>query len=303
MEFFLYLLLFKGNLQFPNEYIDTNSSRVELGKLKLELHARHKRRPASKRVNFLKNRFLTPFSLPIPGLVSLSLGRDEPAANNDYFILRDLKLLAKLQLIISANKKSKSLAESLSKQELETIENAYVSVRLECQGRGTLEQFSLIYRLVSENDEEYDACARKVMGRILTEHRARILQRLVDEEAKKSSDKKQQPAAAKNVLNKLIRAKYDPNEILLDEQTFIKFHTRLNESLGTNKRQPIGFVINGGFNLACGKYAANGFVLVREVISSAKSQVEGKSSRLDLVSFRSPTSSGFKTARITHVFN
>lgn len=294
----IFLFHFKGNLQFPNEFIDTKSSRIELDKLKVDLYAQHKRRPASKRINFLKRQYLTPFYAPCRSLVSLSQDRSDELKN--YFILRDKKLLRKFQLaMFSRNNPTKSTLDSLNQQELDLIRDSYVPVRLECDGRGTLDRFSLIFKHKPAETKPSESESRISLGRIISEHRTQTVKKLIEDEKLKDSKKR---APTGSILNKLIRSKYDSNELLIEEKAFLKFQNDLIDSKQT-QTPPIGFILNGGFNLACGKYAANGFVLTRILLESVN---DGEKCGSRLVSFRSPKScseEGFKTARITHIFD
>lgn len=241
-------------------------------------------------MNFIRQHFLTPFYHPIRGILSLSLGLDHLTAK--HFILRDKFILSKIQTAYFTRRVTE--IDLIDRQHLN---HSYIAVRLQCDNRGTLDNFSILYQhneTTDQNDTEKDD-SKLVMRSILDEHKKECIKKLTSDEKNKTKDKKV-------TLNKLIRANSNPNELLLDESVFLKFQRELSDS--KSFRRPIGFVINGAFNLACGKCTANGFVLTKSILESIeqKKQQQPKQQNTNFVLFKTPTCDIYKTARITNIF-
>jgi hypothetical protein len=176
----LHKTLIQGNLQFPHEYIDTNPCLAEFNKLKLNLYQRHLRRPPSKRVNFLKQNFLSPFYPPIKSIITLH-NQSTPITNQSYFVLRNRSVLLKIERAFF-HKKSDTKDNLLSSAELEIVRNSYTGVRVECEGRGQLAKFSLIFdydekRGEEENEEERNN-GKLAMARLLSDYRRDFINKL-----------------------------------------------------------------------------------------------------------------------------
>lgn len=289
----------KGNLQYPAEYCDTKSSKIENEKLKLELYEKYRRRPASKRVNYLKSAFLTPFYLPFNSLLNIHRQLSTNESSNepfDYFILRNKKLLTQLgDVFFSKNAQHKKVFKSLA-FDAKLIDYSYIPVRMSSQGRGTLDRFSLIFNYDQNYAQVNEARATDVklaMSKITTEYRENFMSTF--EQASKTDDKKVEAN-----LNKLLRHKFNKYEMLLDENVFFKYLRELSDS--KNYRLPIGFIANGHFNLATGNYSANGFVLTKAIVDICN-QASQKNNAKNLFVYQTSNSNQIqRLAKIDHFF-
>ena len=129
-----------GNLQFPNEWIDTESSRIECEVQKNGLYKKYLARPPSKRINYLKNGTLSPFSCPWLSIQKLHQSTPSQAATDKpFFILKNRRLIRKLENLFFNKNGQLKQAYDLNAGDMELINNSYLGVRL--TGHGKVEFF------------------------------------------------------------------------------------------------------------------------------------------------------------------
>ena len=110
---------------------------------------------------------------------------------------------------------------------------------------------------------------------------------------------------AKPSLNKLLRAKYNKYQLLIDDKAFLEHEINLFDS--KKHKMPIGFVQTSGFTLTNGKCSANAFVLTKSIIEMIKLKLFSKQSKCklydpSLVTYRSPSSDCLRKAKIVHFY-
>ena len=280
-----YLLFESGNLQFPFEFLDSQSSQIENEKQTHDLFKKYISKPPSKRVNYLKSAFLSPFYFPIKSIVS--------AYSHDcsFFILRNKQFLNKLANQVLSKKNQKSdLLSSLNVEEKNHLSKSFVCVRLLPFGKGKIDKFSLLYENAALNKmdtNEEKSCSKLVMNKVIHSYRNRFLASL-NEKPKAS-----QNSENKSKINKLIRNKFCKENVLLNEENFQYYLHELNDS--NANRRPVGFVCNSGFTLVNGKVSANGFLLTKFLLDL----IEKKDSvDLSIIEYKMPSSLLYNKAKI-----
>jgi hypothetical protein len=296
-------LFFLGNLNFPNEFADTEAGRSTQESLKLELFKKYMAKPPSKRVNYLKKCFLSPFYCPFKSLlnVSLSSSLNAKIEQIDYFILRDRQIISKLNDLVSNRNKQqlfKRFNELLKDKDLnkDMFNQSYVGVRLLVNGDGKFENYSLLYapggkKQKSKNDHTQQSA---IINELVRARRAHVLNKL-----KEKKDTIQNESISN--VNKLLRANFNKYDILKDESAFEIYQTHASKK--ANVSVPIGFVKTAGYTLVKGKCTANGFILFKsliELISSSKSSTN--STNFNIILFKTPSGELFRQARIEKFF-
>lgn len=94
-----------------------------------------------------------------------------------------------------------------------------------------------------------------------------------------------------------MRNKFNKNEVLLNESTFLKYHSELIDS--KTHKIPIGFVCTNGFTLINGKCGANAFINTKHILDLLNDKnVLDKT----LLSYKTPSANLFRTAKINQFF-
>ncbi|CAF0708528.1 unnamed protein product [Brachionus calyciflorus] len=292
-----YLLFESGNFQFPNEYHDTEAGQLENESKKIKLFEKFRSRPPSKRVNYFKNGIMSPFYLPWKSILELNLNSNTQTfdlENQKFYILRNKKILLKLSGMLFNKNKQLKLSLDLNEDEIKKLELSYIGVRLESIGRGTLDQFSILYDYfdlkdqkeeLDENDSEL-LHLRLVSNKLIDEYREEFIQK---------SDLKQDDLKS---FNKLLRSKFNKFEMLKDEKWFIKHSFEYRDS--KFYKQPIGFICSNGFSLVSGKCSANGFILTKHLLNLI--QNTDKKMKNIQVNYKEPNSPIYRTAKINQFF-
>lgn len=145
-----YLLFESGNLQFPNEWIDTDSSRIENEAHRDLLFKKYLARPPSKRINFLDRACLSPFSnqwSAVQKLHSTSTTADQCSPfGGSFFILKNRRIIRKLeQLFFTRHTRLNAVDTSFTEAEMTMISNSYVGVRLTSYGKVIWRSFEAGY--------------------------------------------------------------------------------------------------------------------------------------------------------------
>jgi hypothetical protein len=290
-----YLLFESGNLQFPHEHCDTVSSQVENEKVKCELYVKYCRKPASKRVNYLKHGSLSAFYYPLSSILSLSLQKTTNLNEASFFILRDKKILNQLSTIFfQKNKQIKSDTSKLalmSHASSDFMDNSYIAIRLSSYGKGTLDKFSLIFN--------YDKGEQETMS-MVNEHSKLVVDSLIGEHRREFISKLEKSQKTnKATLNQCLRKRFNKNELLCQEASFFKYQVELSDSESFSA--PIGVVLNSHFNLATGTCSANGLVLSKSIMQLI-TRNETSAPR-NLVTYKTPDSPQIsRIAKIEHFF-
>lgn len=297
-----YLLFESGNLKFPNEFLDTHSCQIQSDQLKHELFKKFLARPPSKRINYLKVGFLSPFYFPIKSLISIYKFEENSMLDSStpFFINRNKQFLNSLALkIFGKNKQSKQqkidLFQSLSEEEIKNLSKSFICVRMLPVGKGKIEKFSLLYEAKQIKDNDYDLekkHSNMTMNKMVSNFRNEFL---------KSIDEKSNEHASgtlpKSQLNKLIKNKFNKQKLLINEANFEKYFVELSDS--PFSRKPIGFVCNSGFTLVNGKFSANGFVLTQFLIDSIEKKADCDLSAVD---YKTPSSVLYNHAKIKQIY-
>ncbi|RMZ95978.1 ribonucleases P MRP subunit POP1 [Brachionus plicatilis] len=275
-------------LQFPREFYDTKSSQIENESLKENLYQKFKSRPPSKRVNFLKNGIVSPFYLPCKSILELNSGSELNSEKRQFFILRDKKILSNLSNALFNRNKQKKINFNIS--ELEKFSDSYIGVRLESVGRGSLDQFSILYdyfeiKRDSEAEKTEQFHLRLVTNKIIDEYRKEFV--------KKNGNDSQ------ITLNKLLRTKFNKFEILKEENWFFKYQMEYKDS--EFYKLPLGFVCSSGFSLANGKCSANGLIVTKYLINLLDQKYNQNKFDKILLNYKEPNSSLFKTTKINQI--
>jgi hypothetical protein len=303
-----YLEFESGVLQYPVEYSDSLSSKHENNKLSIELYNKYLRKPPSKRPNYLKLAFLTPFYCPWKSIVLLNNNKlNEKSledAKTSFYVLKNKKLLNNLStLIFNKNKQAKHLKLNITESELDLVRNSYVAVRLTSLGKGTIDKYSLIYPAqmsLKKNLETEAYNERIVVNNLLSEYRENFLKNLVESsQIKLDADEKK----SKDLLNKLLRTKFNKFDLLQNEEMFYKFNVELMDT--KTHALPVGFVTESGFTLVNGKYGANAFILTKYFVGLLNDNSDMKADRIQdriNVTYKIPNSNLYREARINHFF-
>jgi len=296
-----YLLFESGNLKFPHEFLDTSSSQIQNEQLKQELFKKFSSRPPSKRVNYLKAGFLCPFYFPMKQLVNIY--NYEPNSMLDssstFFILRNKQFLNNLaNTIFSKNKPNKKLKnelfQCLNEEEMNNLSKSFICVRILPTSKGKIEKFSLLYEPKVFNDSDFNQeknHSQIAVNKLVANFRSEFLLSI---DAKTKSNARSAPQSK---LNKLIKNKFNKQNILMNEDNFEKYFIELNDS--PLSRKPIGFVCNSSFTLVNGKFSANGFLLTQYVIDSIEKRERAD---LSVVDCKTTSSALYKSAKIKQIY-
>lgn len=296
-----YVLFESGHLQYPNEFIDTKSSKLFNNELKNSLLEEYYKKPRSKRVDYLGAGFLTPFYFPINSILNLSKANQSFENNLSYFVLRNRIVLTKLsKWFFNRNKQEKfHLEKEFNQNELELIEQSFLSIRLSVEGTGRSEKFSLIY--LDKKRDELDL-KNALQGLLDDNRKAKLKEKEIDLDKlnKPSAKNQEEHKAMRKSLDQLIKADYDKKDLLTNEEAFFGFMSKLD---ATSNGKPIGFITNGMFSLRAGRFMSNAFILskcILDKIIQSNGQHETKTKNKTFY-FRSPNSKDFKSASIDEI--
>lgn len=238
---------------------------------------------------------MSPFYLPWRSILELNtrmeLGTNILDVDKKFYILRDKKILSKINTAMF--NRNKQLKLNFSLDELENFQDSFISIRLEAVSRGNLDTFSLLYDYFKiENDREKEEKElfhlRLVSDKIVDEYKQDFIKKL----------------GANNdqiTLNKLLRSKFVKFEILKDENWFFRHQMEFRDS--EFYKTPIGFICSSGFSLVNGKCSANGFILTKYVLDKIDQKYKQNNFDKILLNYKEPNSSLFKTAKINQIFN
>ena len=229
---------------------------------------------------------MTPFSCPWAAVKKLNSTDLNSPGTGEFFILRNQRLITKLERLLFNKNHQLKLNDQLSDIEMNIIENSFVGIRLSSFGKGDIENFSHIYEEVDKEGNEDKDCLHNSIHELITE----------------SKDKIFKTTEISVPINKLLRAKFNKQSLLLNDDSFLKHELNM---IGSNYNKiPIGFVQTSSFSLVSGKCAANAFVLTKSILNMAKKRVavSGKKNNAVLISYRSPSSSMLRKAKIDGIF-
>ena len=234
---------------------------LEHDKLKMELYKKYLAKPPSKRVNYLKLQYLSPFYLPFKSIITLNQSQltNKFDQNAQFYILRDKRVLATISSLLFNRNKQQMNAKCLVDLNTDELSLSYTVVKLTSVCKGSIDKFSLLYPHSNEplNDlEETKMCLNKLIG----DYREEFLSKQ-DNETMKNKSK----------INKLIKHKFNKFDILTDENKFYEFESDLADC--KEHRAPIGFVFTSGFSLANGKCTANALILTKYLIERINSKL------------------------------
>ena len=261
-------------MNFPNEYHDCESGKEESSRIMNELLKKYEAKPASKRVNYLKNGFLNPFYCPFNSILSTN-------EEKKFFVLRNFKFLTKLKNYFYNTNNQKKIDKDKILADLrstvanfdEVLNHSFINVRLAAFERGTVATFSQIYALKNSDttiaDKNLDLS---------------VFQRVLNS-VKKKNEKEVQTE------NKV------PTE-LIDEKLFNLYHDELNK---TENHQLIGFVINSKFSLVNGQCSANASIKTNMLVEMIFNQQTSEKLK-NTVLYRTPTSVKYNLAKINHFY-
>jgi hypothetical protein len=297
-----YLLFESGNLKFPNEFLDSNSFQILSDQLKHELFKKYLARPPSKRINYLKAGFLSPFYFPIKPLISIYKFEENSMldSSTSFFINRNKQFLNSLALkIFGKNKQSKQqkidLFRCLSEEEIKNLSKSFICVRMIPLGKGKIEKFSLLYEAKKIKDNDYDLekkHSNMTINKMVCNFRNEFL-KLIDQKSSEHASS----TLPKSQLNKLIKNKFNKQKLLINEAYFEKYFVELSDS--PFSRKPIGFVCNSGFTLANGKFGANGFILTQFLVDSIEKKADCDLSAVD---YKTTSSVLYNHAKIKQIY-
>jgi hypothetical protein len=263
-------------------------------------------KPPSKRVNYLKTGHLTPFSCPWESVLKLNCTVDQIQSNSNpsqFFILRNKRLLNKLSNLYFNKNKQLKLNFEFSEEDLNEINSSYIGVRLTNIGRGKIEKFSYIFLDVPEKEQETsngnkEILIKKSINKIVNNSKLQILNEISNEHSKSIGTQSFKPT-----LNKLLKAKFNKNNILIDSKAFETQETYLYDLLNSEHQSPVGFVLNGGLTLLNGKYSANAFILGKALLNSIRNSQAKKYKNLTaMVTYKAPSSNLLKKAKVNNFF-
>lgn len=282
-----YLVFESGSLSYPVEFGDTEFGEIESRDLSNKLYDKFTRRPPSKRVNYFKQGHLSPFYLPWRSLIAINSTNIDLNLTScreiKYFVLRNRRVISKLQDKLFHKKARLELTE----KEVELLSKSFVAVRLVSSGKGSLEQYSLLY---AENKNEPKEKQRVVINKLIDEQKSQVVARL-------KSENKEKPATT---INKLIRANFNKYSLLKDESFFLRYYLEIIQS--ENDNLPIGFISSNEYTLANGKCSANAFILTKYLVNGLDKRTGGIAP--SIIFYQTPNcSSLLKSARIEHLFS
>jgi len=294
MMFLGFIVLFKGDLQFPTEYSDTQASKKYFDQLKQELYKKYLLRPKGKRVDYLKMAFLCPFYFPFRSLLSLHLSDSNTDFSSiEYFILRDKNVIEKFNTLFLSNKQI--TCDVFANED--SLNKSYAAVRLTCLNKGSFEKFSLLYAckpkdINKEKNETEKEKNKLAVQKLITEYQSEFLAK---------SNVLSEKQSNKQELKKRLKNKhFDKFQLLINEKAFHTFEMELNDSSQHNK--PIGFVTTNEFTLVKGTCTANAFVLTKyflDLLNSNSNNVQNRA----IVNYKIPNCHILRQARINHFIN
>lgn len=237
---------------------------------------------------------MSPFYLPWRSILQLNscieLKTNILNLDKQYYILRDKKVLSKINTALF--NRNKQLKLNFISDEFVRFHDSFIGIRLEAIGRGNLDTFSLLYdyfEIESDKDKKKRELfhLRLVSNKIIDEYKLEFINKL---------DSKNDQIT----LNKLLRSKFNKFEILKDENWFFKHQMEFKDS--NFYKSPIGFVCSSGFSLVNGKCSANGFILTKYVLNLIDRKYKQNKFEKNLLNYKEPNSSMFKTAKINQIF-
>jgi hypothetical protein len=302
-----YLMFESGVLQFPNDFSDTEQGQEANKRDCLDLYKKYIRRPPSKRVNYFKLGFLTPFSCPWKSVMRLSMSDKldvdlEENKEAGFYILRNKRILMTMSnLFFNKNKQAKLAKLNLNQTEINSLMNSYTAVRLTTIGKGTIDTFSWLYdksnvkpnsttRTVDSNNDTTFNNARFVINNIINHHRSQVLANL------ESSGK----VTAGSNINKLLRGNFNKHDLLKSETSFFELNKELLDS--KTHRMPIGFVSHGGYTLVNGGISANAYILTKYLLNLVDSKETLDYNQRTSITYKTPNSSQLRNAKIIHLY-
>ena len=104
-------------------------------------------------------------------------------------------------------------------------------------------------------------------------------------------------------INKLLRSKYNKNDLLIMESKFNEFELDLIDS--SNHSSSIGFVFNNAFSLVDGKYTANGYILAKFIIDSINfKNNNNQNNDLSIINYKTQSQANiYRSAKIIKFFS
>ena len=277
----------KENLQFPIEYFDSLSGKLENKRLKEALYAKYLSHPPSKRVNHLKNGNLTPFYAPAESILKLN------GSDNELYILRNVQLIRKLDTLFFNKNKQLKLNSSFTEKELEQIGQSYLGIRLVNFGQGNIERFALVYKPGGELQPK-NSTVQNSINKLVSKSKLEVLNEISNENAKSIGSPSFKPT-----LNKLLRRKFNKSNLLIEQTAYEEHETCLLQLDG--HQLPIGFVLNSGLTLLNGRCSSNAFVLTKSIYDLIQNKSTIKQDPY-LVNYKSHSSNMFKKAKITSFY-
>lgn len=232
---------------------------------------------------------MAPFSCPWTAVKKLDSANLNSPNTGEFFILRNRRLISKLETLLFNKNRQLKLNDQFNDAELDMIEKSFVGVRLSSFGKGDIEKFSHIYEENTEDTKtnQDEECVNTSVHKLITESKSQILE----------TTENSVP------INKLLRAKFNKQSLLLNDDSFFKHELNMIGSEGY--RRPIGFAQTSSFSLVSGKCAANAFVLTKSILKMAKRQAvfDGKKRRDGIIiSYRTPSSNSLRKAKIDGIF-
>ena len=282
-----YLSFESGNLQFPNEFLDTRASQIKADELNNQFLKKYLLKPPSKRVNYLKLGFLSPFYFPLRSIVSFN-NKCFDLNNSCYFILRNKLFLTKLiDKIFNKNhkhaKQNCNLLNALNEAEIKNLDKSFVCVRLTPIDKGKIEKFSLLYNSTTnkqlKNELDDGLHTKLVVEKLIENYKQDFLANLNEKDKRVK-----------------LKRKLNANNLLSNEEYFFNQQLELKDT--SNHKIPIGIVCNSGFTLLNGKISANGLILTKYFLDS---MTENNNINLTRIDFKTPSSNIYKTAKINQI--
>jgi hypothetical protein len=178
-------------------------------------------------------------------------------SSSTFFILRNKQFLNNLanKIFSTKNKPNKKLKnelfQCLNEEEMSNLSKSFICVRILPTSKGKIEKFSLLYepKVFSDSDFSQEKNHSQIaVNKLVANYRSEFLLS-IDEKTKSNAR-----SVPQSKLNKLIKNKFNKQNILMNEDNFEKNFIELNDS--PLSRKPVGFVCNSSFTLVNGKFSA-----------------------------------------------
>ncbi|CAG4947396.1 unnamed protein product [Parnassius apollo] len=262
---------------------DSDAGSLEEKRIELQLKEKYFRRPPSKRVNYQKLAINSPFICPWKILLSDWSSK----IINDFFVLRDKRLIDILQDCLSA------------KKEIPDIDNAeccLIAVRLHTVGKGNLKQHALIC-LPQSNDVQtidnlFEPLHEDVNEKLRKEKRKEHLQFLKQIKRKRKKAKKR-GAMVKNTFPKTSSTK--PSEYVKSMRE-LWLPSNVETVRNTCLRPILGYLSRGAFSFTEGKSFGIGYIAFNALVVLLKT-------RQNKVLVRNTTSRKYRLANVELIKN